>query len=75
MPNITYQWFDASKRHPKPTEYNKDGYVIVAYEDGTVTRGYVFNNEWSFKNLHGRALYWTPFPTHPKLEEIKHLVV
>ena len=70
MNNSTLEWRDASKMLPKPSDYNKSGYVIVAYEDGNVDKGFVkLTGEWAFKDRYGKAMYWTPYPDHPKKEE------
>lgn len=72
MANATQEWFDAAKQIPKPNDYNKDGHVIVAYEDGSVSKGYEWQGKWAHANLHGAALYWSRYPEHPHPEQIKH---
>lgn len=66
-------WHDCNKKSPAYGEYNKEGYVIVAYEDGTVTNGSfdAVRGEWRNEDSHGRALYWTPYPEHPVPELIR----
>ena len=70
MKTSTLEWRDATKQLPEVKDYNKDGYVIVAYEDGNVGKGYVkITGEWAFKDLHGKAMFWAPYPDHPSQEE------
>lgn len=70
MNSVTYDWIDAAKHIPEAKDYNKDGCVIVAYEDGTVSKGYyTLSDRWAFQELHGKAMFWTQYPEHPKKEE------
>lgn len=73
MKKAVLEWIDASKRLPSAKDYNKDGFVIVAYEDGSVGKGYyTISDTWAYKNRHGNALFWAPYPAHPCNEDIKH---
>ena len=40
MKETSLHWRDASKDIPAVKDYNADGFVIVAYEDGHVGKGY-----------------------------------
>ena len=70
MNESTLKWRDATKQLPEAKDYNKDGYVIVAYEDGSVSKGYyTLADKWAFQSRHGKAMFWTPYPDHPKKDE------
>lgn len=70
MVSSVLEWKDATKQLPEASDYNKDGCVIVAYEDGNVGKGYfMITGEWAFKNLHGDAMFWASYPEHPKKED------
>lgn len=72
MKKTVLEWVDASKRIPEAKDYNKDGIVIVAYENGVVSRGYVkINGEWAYKDRNGKAMFWAPYPEHPNKEEAR----
>ncbi len=68
------EWISTKDRLPTYDEQaNSCGNVIVAYEDGTVKSGWYseYMKGWSGTERHGEALYWMPFPEHPKKEMIK----
>ena len=72
MNSVTYEWIDATKQLPEAKDYNADGFVIVAYEDGTVSKGYyTLLNKWTYEDRRGKAMFWTRYPEHPKKEETR----
>lgn len=74
MEKAILEWRDAMKQLPEAKDYNKDGAVIVAYENGVVSKGYVtIKGEWAFKERHGNALFWAPYPEHPCEENVRQL--
>lgn len=76
MKKSILEWKDASKKFPEIKDYNKDGSVIVAYEDGSVSKGYVTTKgEWAFKERHGKAMFWAPYPEHPNMKAVKSLSI
>ncbi len=74
--NSVVEWKDAATTIPKVEDYNKDGSVIVAYEDGTVSKGWYssLNEKWAHLDRHGKALFWAPYPEHPMKEETRKRV-
>lgn len=73
MKTQPYIWYDCDKVKPEYEDYNR-GYVLVAYEDGTVMKGgceTLRSGDWIFEDSHGKALYWTRYPEHPAPELIR----
>ncbi len=73
MKETVLEWKDATKFLPEVKDYNNDGIVIVAYENGVVSRGYVtIKGEWAYQERNGKAMFWATFPEHPIKEEIRN---
>ena len=70
--SLTNEWIHVSEREPTEEDYKRgDGWVIVAFEDGTVRRGYKSHCEkrWFSETPNNKVTYWMPFPLPPKEEK------
>ena len=58
---IDVEWISVSDRVP-----DNEDYVLVAHEDGRVTRDFFSNIRGDFAFKHGgEVTHWMPYPPHP----------